>query len=139
MAEVLEMTDEHVLGGFLAEGPGRGGGYRAVVEGIEVTAGGQHIKPSARGRAGGAGGYAASVQSCQKRFNFARPTSAQGGTYDGVDLLDHGFYIFLVGIADAWAEFVVLDDGTRLPLGGHDQSLGTGFQSLHRIAIGAPR
>ena len=40
--------------------------------------------------------------------------------------------------AKAGTQFVVLHDGSRFPLGGHEQGLGAGFQPFHRVAIGAP-
>ena len=111
VAVILEVADEQVLGGFLAERPGGGRRHGAVVEGIEIAAGGQDIEAAARRRAGGAGGDEASVEPVEQGFDLAGAAGAQGGADDRVDRLDHGFDICLIGATHARTEFVVLHDG----------------------------
>ncbi len=47
-AVILEVAEQQVVGGLLAQLPGGGGGHGAVVDGVEIAAGGQDVEAAAR-------------------------------------------------------------------------------------------
>ena len=111
------------LSGLPAELPGCGSRHLACVHRIEVPARGQHVRPPARGRAGGARRHEAAVEGGEQAGGFGIRARIQRRADGLFHLAQHG--------------------GAGVPLGRQaisagDQAGGQGLQAFHRVSRAAP-
>ena len=119
---ILKMPREKVFGRAPAKLPGGGRRHGAVVDGIEIAAGGQHVEPAARGRARRAGRHEFSVEAIEQRADFTGTGGDEARADDGFDGGEDGAGSGPLGIR--FARVI-------------DQIGGEGFEVFDDIADGA--
>ncbi|MNL59126.1 hypothetical protein D3C87_1828250 [compost metagenome] len=85
---VLEVAQHQALGRFSAELPSTWRRHGAGVDGKEIAAGGQDVKATARGRAGGAGGDEFAIQRVEEGQHLRGPGGGQAWLYERIDRVE---------------------------------------------------